>query len=64
MNLTVLKSTGFWVSAVTVIAGLLISSGLVLEGTTVDMVIGWVLSIVGVIGGHKLAAPPTEPPAV
>lgn len=66
MNLTVLKSTGFWVSAVAVVAGLMLSSGLVLDGSMVDQAIGWILSIVGVLTGHKLAAAPTstETPAV
>lgn len=61
MNLSVLKSKGFWVSAVSVVAGLMISTGLVLDGSSVDTAIGWILSIVGVFGGHKLVAPTTEP---
>lgn len=64
MNLSVLKSLGFWATAIPVIAGLMISSGLVLDGSSVDQGIGWVLSILGVLGGHKLqAAPKTELPA-
>jgi hypothetical protein len=64
MNLSVLKTLGFWAAAIPVIAGLLISSGLVLDGSTVDQVIGWILALGGVIGGQKLAAPaPVEPPA-
>jgi hypothetical protein len=62
MNLSVLKTTGFWVTAVTVIAGLMISSGLVLDGSKVDMIIGWIMSIAGVLGGHQLAAPKAAEP--
>lgn len=63
MNLSVLKTLGFWVAAIPVIAGLMISSGLVLDGSTVDQIIGWVLALGGVIGGQKLVTAPTEPPA-
>lgn len=60
MNLSVLKTAAFWVTAIPVIAGLLISSGLVLDGSAVDQVIGWILAIAGAFGGHKIAAPKTD----
>lgn len=63
MNFSVLKTTSFWITAIPVIAGLMLSSGLVLSGTTVDHVIGWILSLAGVIGGHQLAQPAPAAPA-
>lgn len=63
MNLSVLKTTAFWISAVTVITGLMISSGLVLDGSVGETVIGWIVAIAGVFGGHKLAAPKVDPAA-
>jgi hypothetical protein len=64
MNLSVLKTLGFWVAAIPVVAGLLIAQGVVLDGSTVDQIIGWVLALGGVLGGQKLVTPaPTEPPA-
>lgn len=61
MNLSVLKTKAFWLSAVAVIGGLMLSSGLVLDGSMLDKALGWILSIVGILGGHQLAAPPAPP---
>lgn len=63
MDLKVLKSPGFWITAVTAIIGLLVSSKVVLSGSTVDQVFGWILTIVGVVGGHQVALPKADAPA-
>ncbi len=56
MNLTVLKSTGFWITLVTTLVGLFISSGVVLSGSTIDQVLGYILALGGALGGHHVAA--------
>ena len=63
MNLTVLKSPAFWITAIGAIVGLLISSGVVLSGSTVDHVLAYVIALVGALGGHTLAPGPTPPAA-
>lgn len=63
MNWEVLKSLGFITSLITAIAGLLVTQGAVLSGTTIDHVIGWIVALLGAVGGHHLAAGPTEPKA-
>lgn len=62
MNLSVLKTTAFWLTAIPVIAGLMLSSNLVLSGSSADHLIGWILSLAGVLGGHQIAAK-TDAPA-
>lgn len=62
MNLSVLKTLRFWLTAIPTLVGLALTSGLVLHGTTVDQVVGWVLAIVGILGGHSLPAPTTDQP--
>ena len=63
MNLTVLKSPAFWISAVSAVLALLVSSGVVLSGSSVDHVIAYVVALLGALGGHSLASGPTTPPA-
>ena len=65
MNLSVLRTKAFWLTVIPTLAGLALTTGLVLDGTVVDTVLGWALAILGVLGGHALAAPkPAElPPA-
>lgn len=59
MNTSVLKSFGFWISVLTAIAGLLVSQGVILSGSTVDMIVGWVVTLIGTLGGHHVAAKAT-----
>lgn len=61
MNTSILKSPAFWLTAITTICGLLMTSGLVLSGSTVDHVIGWILALAGVVGGHSAVAPALPP---
>jgi len=68
MNTAILKSPAFWITAITSIIGLLAAQGVVLSGSAVDHVFGWVLALAGVIGGHSavtpaIAAPPATPAA-
>ncbi len=66
MNTEILKKVSFWVAVATTLAGLAISQGLVVEGSTPSEIIGWIMTIIGSFGGGKVAAttPPAElPPA-
>lgn len=66
MNLTVLKSSAFWISAVTAVIALLVSSGAILSGSTVDHVVAYVVALLGAVVGHSNApapAPAATPPA-
>jgi hypothetical protein len=63
MNLTILKSPGLWIGLITAVVGLLVSQGVILSGSSVDMVIGYVVAILGAIGGHHVAALPAATPA-
>lgn len=65
MNLTVLKSSAFWISAVTTVIALLISSGAILSGSAVDHVVAYVIAILGALTGHSVAnpAPAATPPS-
>jgi hypothetical protein len=56
MNWTILKSAGFITSFITAVSGLLVAQGVVLSGSTVDHVLGYVVAILGAVGGHHLAA--------
>lgn len=63
MNTQILKSTGFWVTVVTTVVGLLVTQGVVLSGSSLDSVLGWVMSLAGVVGGHHIAATAQLPAA-
>jgi hypothetical protein len=54
INVNVLKSAGFWVTVIGAILGLLVSQGVVLSGTTLDQVIGYVVTLLGAYGGHSM----------
>jgi hypothetical protein len=65
-NVAILKTPGFWVNLVASILGLLMASGIVLSGSTLDQILGGIVSVVGILGGHTLAAPAapaSTPPA-
>jgi hypothetical protein len=59
MNSAILKSPAFWLTAITTICGLLMSQGLVLSGSTLDHIVGWILALAGVVGGHSAVTPVT-----
>lgn len=55
MNKEPLKSFGFWGAIIVAILGVLISQGVVVEGSTVFTIIGWLMSLIGSLGaGLKL----------
>ncbi len=60
MDLSLLKSPGVWISMITAILGLLVSQGVILSGSTLSMVVGWVVALLGSIGGHHVAASATS----
>lgn len=56
MNLTILKSIKFWVAFVVAVVGLLVSQGVVVDGSTVSNIIGWAMTLLGVgTTGHAVA---------
>ncbi len=66
MNTEILKKVSFWVALVVALAGIAVSQGLVVEGSTPATVIGWIMAMIGSFGGGKVVAttPPAElPPA-
>jgi hypothetical protein len=65
MNTLVLKKASFWVAVLLSLAGLAVSQGLVVDGSTASEIVGWIMTIVGSFGGGKVAAqtPPAELPA-
>lgn len=65
MNTALLRTTGFWLNLIATLAGLLLASGVVLSGSGVETVIGYLVSVIGVLGGHsmQLNAAATPPAA-
>lgn len=63
MNLTVLKSTSFWITAVSAIVALLLTSGVILSGSTVDHVMAYVVAILGAVTGHSMQSTAAPAPA-
>jgi len=68
MNTKILKSPGFWISALSAIVALLVAKGVILSGSTIDQVLGFVVALAGQLVGHTVAAPaaqttPTTPAA-
>lgn len=66
MNTEILKKVSFWVAVAVALAGLAVSQGLVVEGSTPSEIVGWIMTIIASFGGGKVAAgtPPAElPPA-
>ena len=63
MNLSVLKTPGAWISILSALLGLLVTNGVVLSGSTVDTVVGWVLALGGTLTGHVIASAAPATPA-
>lgn len=67
MNTDILKKPSFWVAVVVALAGIAVSQGLVVEGSTPASILGWVMTIIGSFLGGKttatLPAPEETPPA-
>jgi prepilin signal peptidase PulO-like enzyme (type II secretory pathway) len=55
MNTDVLKKPTFWAAVVVALAGIAVSQGLIVEGSTYSEVIGWIMTIVGSFFGGKTA---------
>ena len=67
MSTKPLKTIAFWISLISALAGLLVAQGVVLHGSTLDVVAGYLVTILGIFGGHTAAAAqatsPAPPPA-
>lgn len=64
INTAALKSIGFWVAVATAILGVLLSQHVVTDGSALQDIIGWALTMLGAGGaGHQVAAPAELPPA-
>ncbi len=66
MNTEILKKVSFWVAVAVALAGLAVSQGLVVEGSTPAEIIGWIMAMIGSFGGGKVVAstaPAQLPPA-
>ena len=56
MNTTVLKTFGFWAALAVSICGVLLSQHVVMDGSTLAAVLGWILTFGGSAGaGHQIA---------
>ena len=61
MNVAILKSLKFWIAVVIAVLGVLVSQGVVLDGSLAEQVIGWIAQILGTAGaGHAVATAPTN----
>lgn len=62
MNLAALKSIKVWIGLVVAIAGVLVAQGVVVEGSTISEVVGWVVALLGsgAAGGSAAALPAGE----
>lgn len=56
MNTQILTSKGFLISLATAVVGLIISNHVVAEGGVVATLLGYGLSLLGLIGGHATTA--------
>lgn len=55
MNLTALKNPRLWIALAASVAGVLLSQGVLTEGSTLASVAGWVLQVLGIgVGGAQL----------
>lgn len=67
VNTSVLKSVGFWAAVVSTVVGVLVSQHVVVDGSTLSNVFGWLLTIAGTIGGtaagHVVGSTAADPTA-
>lgn len=61
MNLSILKTAGFWVTALPTLVALLVTSGVVLNGSIEAQIGAWLLAILGMVTGHTVQAAPATP---
>lgn len=58
MNLSVIRNYRFWIAVVAAVLGVSLSQGIIVEGSTLYSVVGWVLTVIGTgFGGAQLAGP-------
>ena len=60
MSTKPLKTLAFWISLISALAGLLVAQGVVLHGSTVDVIAGYLVTILGIFGGHSVAGAPAD----
>lgn len=58
MDTSVLKKPALWVAVVVALAGVAMSQGLIMEGSTPAEVIGWIMAVLGTFFGGKTSAQP------
>jgi hypothetical protein len=63
MNLSILKTAGFWITAIPTLLALATTSGIVLNGSIEAQVGAWILAILGMVTGHTVQAAPAAPAA-
>jgi hypothetical protein len=63
MNKEPLKTFGFWGAIIVAVLGVLLSQGVVVEGSTVFTIVGWLMSLIGSIGAGFKLGKPAEPNA-
>lgn len=61
MNTSILKSLGFWVATAIALLGVLVSQHVIVDGSTISTVVGWVMTLLGSAGaGHQAALAPAS----
>jgi hypothetical protein len=56
MNLSLLKSYKLWIATAVAIIGVLVSQGVIVDGSTASQVIGWIVALLGgATAGHAVA---------
>ncbi len=63
MNLSVLKTLGFWIATAVALLGVLVSQHVVVDDSLAATIVGWLMTLLGsASAGHQNALAPTEPP--
>ena len=63
MNLSLLKSYKLWIAVIVSVLGVLMSQGVVVDGSTAAQVIGWILTFVGAGAGGAHVGAQQDPQA-
>lgn len=61
MNTDALKSYKLWIAVAAAIAGVLLSQGVLVDGSMIAQVVGWLLTFIGSGAGGAVVSKPAEP---
>lgn len=55
MNLSLLKSYKLWIAVAVAIVGVLLSKGVIVEGSQLSEIVGWLVALLGGAGAGAVA---------